>query len=835
MTSHDVFPRLSWPKRGLAAAAATVVLLWPAQASPVALLPFGKDIEEAPWIACRPEEQEETDAAAPLEFRMTTDGTSLFVEAKMRVTKETPQVSQEETGERAPLPADSDAIEIFIAPHGPESPSYYLFGLDISGQGYDTMAGLEEVDFTSGWVHEVDRRADHWIARLTIPAAGIDRAEGFAPGDLIGFNLVRTSGTARGPRRQSWGPDGDSAADPRPSGQIVAGSFAVAAKRALDAVAVGAKLMPPAWTEQFDALRSLAETVRTPGEWIDFAARAEALGREAGQRVLAHDKLVAWQVNPWKLPASDELPQPSDKPADRLALQLFQQESQPVAVAFAYAGPRAMAMLRVVAGRINRKSLETRRGPVLDRHLTHRETGATAPLDQHLEFFEVQEIQTSGLIVRDILQRLRYEQAIPVPKGANGILWMQVTAGDLAPGVWTTELEIRPMAEQDLVRRIPVEIEVLPAAIPTSPHPYGYGWVSSPHRQGDIWGFFGGRSPFTYPTEDLVGLMKRFGMNVIEVDRYYLNLDSISYDENGRLVAGPDLSRVDELIKDFGPDALYVFLLRYERLPVELGGGGEPGELQRQNHAAFIEHVRRFLEERGIGRKNFAWYVEDEVSGGIKEERTITHAKLIRDADPDQQVFVTIYSNADVGVFKSLAPHVNLWVPKFNLSPEQQAVLDAADRSETRFLSYMVQGRAADPYRGIRSMGLDAFKRGYEGIGLWSFGGFPPHYGTSLFHDEPGIKKYALIYEGENHPVFSVRLMAWLAAIQDYKIFSWARSLAEEHPTATEAAAINHRLRRLDGDWWAHSPSRLDETVDALRPMILAILSAKPPAPASTD
>ena len=810
-----------------------------ARAPRVALIPYGADVTPAVYGEFTDRLGGE-EAAPETRFTIATDGLHLFVEIVAAHPEDQSRYRLENYGPDAiHWGMGYEAVEFFIAPWGRHE-TYYHFALEPGGTSYDNAIGMDATDFDSDWRHEATIGDSAWTARMVIPLAGIGRADGFQPGDRLAFNVTRTTS---GPvTHQTWTPTGPRFHHPEVFAEGVIGSFAAAARRDWEALAASA---PAAWrnSDAARALEVLADSVRDESSWRAFSAAADAARRTLRETTWATAGLVLWEVAPLGLPGGDELPGPEDAPMEEIVIEAFQAEHVSRAFALAHPGGRPLSQVRVVPGRINEESRQRRRGPVLDQMLVHAGTGARAPVADHLELYAACEIQLAGQVRRDVLRRLRYEDAIAVPREGNGVLWLQVNTTGLAPGEWTIPLDVRVLAEQKTARQVPLTLRVLPAEVPQGPRPYAQAWVADPYRPEHPRGFYGGRAPFVHEQECYLRMLRAFQINTPQIYFPYLNFNSVEYDAEGRAIKGPDLSALEPWIADFGPEALYVLQVRYgHHWPRRLGGGAglseprPPSPVERENFAYFIGQVRRFFEERGVTVENFVWYIEDEVKEGEKQTNVIAAGKLFLEADPEQRRLVTIYSRTEPGVAEAIAPYVNLWVPKLNMRADQEEVLARARATGTnRFSSYMVYARNIPPF-SIRAMGAEAFRRGYEGLGLWSFGALAIHYGTSLWNDDPAVNKYALLYEGQDGPVYSVRLMAWRMAIQDYRLLEWATRLADGAPETEAAARVRKIADRMQSASWSRPrPGTLDAAVAELRPWIVRLHAAGASAAAAVQ
>jgi hypothetical protein len=105
-----------------------------------------------------------------------------------------------------------------------------------------------------------------------------------------------------------------------------------------------------------------------------------------------------------------------------------------------------------------------------------------------------------------------------------------------------------------------------------------------------------------------------------------------------------------------------------------------------------VKAIRRFYESKGLSVRDFAYYAIDEPCSEKSAEDVVNFGKLLQAADPEQQIFVTVYNAVTIEALKMMAPYVNLWVPSLGLNEEQRAIVEKT-HPEWRRLSYSVIGR----------------------------------------------------------------------------------------------------------------------------------------------
>lgn len=785
--------------------------------SPVALVPIVErspvldgQLKEPQWAELKFHAVPSPDATsgeAPTRFKVMTDGVWLYLAAEMKyagnyVVSDPGTIAPTEDatiGDQFDWNAEN--LQIRIAPD-PYSPVNYHFALAADGHAYDRLSSGEAFDFISGWQQEIQLGENKWTAEIAIPLRALGLQEGLEAGDLLQVDVLRQHGLEPGPL--AWSQQAPVVSTNLQYGEWVIGSFPAAAERLLadfraHLASVPATERPSEWAEirgRYDPIALEAKKIDSETQWREFRKALADLNQWTRSMFTQRDDsdFVIWEVNPWALPSDQKQAHPGSERLDEIEQPTFQGEYINRALAVSNPGD-TVVRVRVRAGDWFSRDLRQHR-----------------PSSQHLGLKQVREVITEGNPDRDALPDLREEDLIVLPPGHNAIIWLTLYAGDLEPGLWTAGLELTSIEDQAGARTIPITLKVLPAEIPQGPKPYAIAWVADPAEE-----------PFVrFPEEVVIADFKSYGVSVHIIPTALLNWDNLAYDAEGRLSELPEMQRLSDYIDEVGhEDQIYVLNVKHSILPKELQGDAKDSIIQ-QNFELYVRHLRSFFENKGMTHLDFAWYAADEASRGAKVQDVINMGKAMQAADPEQQIFVTVYSRADVEALAAMAPYINVWVPKLNMTPEQLAIINEP-RPGVRRLSYMVHGRGMSPYRTIRGMGVEALKQGYEGIGIWSYGEWPTFYGHSQWQNgDTGASKYSLTYAGSEELVSSVRKEAWRMAIQDYRYIDWLQQLAAQAKDAlakTTVAEVETLLKT-----WEQSPDRLDSAISRFRPLVIELL-----------
>ena len=707
----------------------------------------------------------------------------------------------------------SESVEVFLAPQL-DQPLYYHFAVDPAGTLYDNIGQSQATDNNFGWRCAVRVGADGWVAEMALPWKELGRPAGVQDGDCVALNVCRT--TRQGTRYQCWSPTGSSYHRRDRFGTLVVGTLNGEATRRtglLEAryAGIGAAAGDPLATEvaqELAVLRTQASAVRDSAAWGRFRSgwlRTEKrLRRLAGRGV---NRLLVWRCNPWGLPDREAAMPEGDLP-DSLQLTALQDEYLSAALAVANPTDKPVR-LRCLAETL--RSSDWQQAPE-----------GTHPVSLH----RVEEVAVrGGGSQRDPLPSLRTEDPMVILPGENEIVWITVDTHGLEAGAWSTRIDFVPLVRYGLGCSVTLTLRVLPAALPQGPRPYSCNWASYRFAPS------GGRSRRAC-CED----QKRHYTNVHIVGAGETGLRSLLFDAEGRSLNQPDFSLLDGHWLDvFGSDGqFYIVAIRYGHLPPEMDGVGEHAEREHEAFASFANAIRGHFAERGVGVEDFAWYITDEPD--VRRAQLAARlGKLLHAADPEQQMFATLYSSTPMEALRILLPYVNVWVPAFSSTKEQMDLL-RTEGLPARFLSYNVHSRTISPYR-YRSSATTAWQLGYEGIGFWSYDDSGGTHSSSTWTDlddsnpsnSRGEKRsdYAVIYEGSQGPVSSVRWEAWRHGIQDYRYLDWLTAMAERCPDkalASEAKqAVSEGVKSIlkGGD-----TTRPDRFNDRARTLSVRLLGA---------
>lgn len=685
-------------------------------------------------------------------FRSVTDGKFLYIAIEL-MDPDSSKLSRKNLG-KDKLEWSED-VEVFLAPAA-DQPEYYHFGVDPAGSDADCKGLGNPIDFGCSWKHKETINAKGWITEMALPLTELGRAQGVKTGDMLGFNICRS--TKGFVPLQCWSPSFGGFNNRDAFGTLIIGGFKAAAVNQLGLVSDHFKSLKkqasviPAIKDrlvqislEFAGLQTRTSRITNLGDWNRFKSDCAKLDSKMSLTALVGRDLMIWTVNPWALPWADTLPSPETKTVDSITINAFQGEYITRAVAITNATDDT-ASFRCIAT-----------------DLVTQKWNKQAPVLKHLKLYEAQEVALrGGGKQRDPLPELRIESVVNLSPGRNSVMWVTLDTNGLEPGQWLSTIVVKPTVRVELQKKIRVTINVLPAEFPKGPEPYSCNWAN-----------YGQPTCDKYP-EACYEDQKQHLTNVHILD--WVTVGSVKFGPDGKPANDPDFSNIDKYVSIFGKDQVYVITSVYEWLPRELGGGGSWTDKEQANFTWLVKLVRKHFEEKGVGVHNFAWYPKDEPCSVEDGTFVANFGKLLKAADPEQQIFTTVFNRVEMKALEIMAPYVNLWVPSMWLAEEQTNLIK---KQKVRLFSYSVLGRDSGPYWHYRLDAWRALDRGYEGIGFWDYNDCGGSKGASVWDDNDGDKSdYSIIYEGNDKPISSVRWEAWRQGIQDYRMVKWLTSLA---------------------------------------------------------
>ncbi len=346
-------------------------------------------------------------------------------------------------------------------------------------------------------------------------------------------------------------------------------------------------------------------------------------------------------------------------------------------------------------------------------------------------------------------------------------IWLSVSTGQAAPGVYTGELTLN--RDKRSIGRIPLTLRVLKSTIPPDPN-----------LRVLLWGAGGSGGPELCPEAERPAMLEKYWANCLA---YGCNV----FQERPPWPA--------EQARKRGVKSLVVHCYPY--------GTEKEAELR--------QHLRTQVGQlRALGwRDRDIWLQAFDEPGAESSESWLAFAKAVKKAVPGVRMWInpSWQRYQTEGAFKEWAKHVDVWWP-FAGNLSMPPLLDVMKKSGKPIGFYIERGwsgmnpAAAESY--FRKMPMLVAKYNIDGCGFWS--------ATSWYNDpwddlntQINYAKAAVYYPGSNGPINTINFAAWREGLDELLVL---RALA--------------KARKIDRAAWAQrflnadTVQRHDELRDAL-------------------
>ena len=246
----------------------------------------------------------------------------------------------------------------------------------------------------------------------------------------------------------------------------------------------------------------------------------------------------------------------------------------------------------------------------------------------------------------------------------------------------------------------------------------------------------------------------------------------------------------------------------------------KPEELTAEDRAKIADHVRALVREaEGLGLTYADWYAElwDE-PGEANAALYRALCRIIRETDPR----VRVYCNPcfwvdngvldDVRVFAALGPWyregVDVSVPLFLLLEDRPQCFELFDAPRAIRAFYAVatqsaKGEASAQVEGYRRQAWDAFRRGWNGWGFYSY--YAPRESPWTDFDQSwteDLPDYQMVYPGPRGPIPTRQSEAVREGWEDYRLLTLLRTQgrAAKVRALLEGYAAGRPLTELRGE-----------------------------------
>jgi hypothetical protein len=371
---------------------------------------------------------------------------------------------------------------------------------------------------------------------------------------------------------------------------------------------------------------------------------------------------------------------------------------------------------------------------------------STFAASQHIEFRRaIMGPTLRGERVADALPLLDQAGILPVPLGETQQLWLTFHAKGLPPGKYTSTLHLKSVEPNPDHLVIPLFLEVHDLSLPR-PSPLKFCVWSYAAKEPD------------YILHDLTD----HGVNV-----HFAPAPSAACNEKGEILGSLDFQAHDSAASRLSPFGILLFVGPQSSL------SGQPMFTDPWNKA-FITYLRAWvthLKELGINYKNFALYPYDEPSSPFSQtsRNLVKVAKLIREADPDIQIYTDPTSGTNQDSLQMWQGLIDIWCPSAELLERfGEEILPFAQKTGKETWFYDASGRS----RTLSCLGIYqwrfwyAWNLGLTGAGWWTY-----THGDYLWDgNNPEGDYFYHVYDAPGAVVTSKRWEAAREGIEDYEI-----------------------------------------------------------------
>jgi len=394
-----------------------------------------------------------------------------------------------------------------------------------------------------------------------------------------------------------------------------------------------------------------------------------------------------------------------------------------------------------------------------------------------------------GSLVADALPRLEPDQVLTIPAGEVRQVWLEITTGDLRPGVHEATLRIEPLASDEPIElrlRLHVWDFTLPERLPIAVFNWDFtiAHLAEPMRSRYL--------------HDMV----EHGVNVFHIT----GEPRVVCDAQGNLLEEPDFSGWDELI---ALERRYARMFLFESWQfrgraLKASDGTELAYLSAPWVRAFQAWLRGLIEyTRGIGLeyREWAFYPFDEYIG----PDFVGIAREIRRIDP--QVLIFTDKLADAEQMAAAAPYADIWCPyDGHLGRPEGAASEQIMHASGRPIWFYFCGtdqKRFPPLGRYRLMGWKTWRRGFGGCTYWTI--FEAS-GSPWDDFDSTVSDAASVYRGLDGPIPSRRWEAFREGLEDWCYLDLLRRRIDE---AGEGPEVDEARRILDD-----APTRVMRSAD---------------------
>ncbi len=438
----------------------------------------------------------------------------------------------------------------------------------------------------------------------------------------------------------------------------------------------------------------------------------------------------------------------------------------------------------------------------------------TVSADRVLHISHVVHAEAMGYNYRDDPIVPLEEGIVMLQPGVSKRIWLTFkTRGmNLKPGIYISKVNVSVDGKQ--VSSVPVNLRVWPLRFPdeVTLHSVSWGYFYSPSIAGH---------------EDAAAqdLLDHYNTSLV-INHVYLPHPKA--DAEGNFTEPMDFTKMDQML-DWNPKCrLWLIWVGFEFGYNLMGTQGFGTPAWENAFTQYVTQMRDHLKEKGISRKQFAWYWTDEPKGDIWEKYDYPASKLLKEIDPEMLVWANPNDSVTVEQLKASLPYVDIFCLSQGLT--NKAILDVWHETKLKSWQYVCGSeKNADPFAYYRWMAWKAWKNKLGGIGMWVY----VDENCQTFSDYTSGVSYAMAYKGDKGVIGSKRWAAWRQGIADYEyllMLSDAVAAAQKAGVKKEAcskaeAILSEGVNEVVGDQPHSGDSAKRDLADRYRVKILECLT----------
>lgn len=373
----------------------------------------------------------------------------------------------------------------------------------------------------------------------------------------------------------------------------------------------------------------------------------------------------------------------------------------------------------------------------------------------------------AGLLASDALPRINEMGYLELAPGYSTMLWVCFDLPkETLPGRYRGNLLLEDQVSLKNVS-VPITLEVSPVILPNETKLVVFSWWGASHMPESWW------------DDQIVHGVNTFKISVQSYVDY-------AFDEQGRLKGAIDFSRMDQAVDTVRRTGGYL-LLEWDlhvperaNLQCRVGGAPSGSQLQLMSPAwqraftTLMTKTTAYVVDQGVPSERVLQYIFDEYLG----ENFVAVAELIRKTGSMYNIFSNL--SANLATYQKVASYVDVWCPHFKdlvaMNEDGRLAFMQETGKPIWFYDEGYNQRAASPFSKYRHKFWLAAAYDLDGCTYWKHQG-----------DRVGTAYYPLFSTAA--PVTSRRYEAWARGVEDYKLLTMLKSLANAGEDGSHQAA----------------------------------------------